>query len=221
MDTCRPVPDGDMGSADLSLMSYLDCCENAYLEYAKRVEGANYVETFQYLVFHTPFGGMVKGAHRTMMRKVVRADRDAIEPDFERRVRPGLNYCQRVGNIMGGTVLLSLASTIDNGHYDHTKRLGCFSYGSGCCSEFYSGIVTPEGQRRNKSMRIGDALDARQQLTPAQYDSLMVDNFALRFGVRDLKLDPANHPVVRETRGKAPRLFLSSIQNFHRTYEWI
>src|ERR1700722_220557 len=27
MDTCRPVPEGDAGDADLSLLSYLDCCE--------------------------------------------------------------------------------------------------------------------------------------------------------------------------------------------------
>jgi 3-carboxymethyl-3-hydroxy-acyl-[acp] synthase len=221
MDTCRPVPDADVGSADLSLMSYLDCCENAYLEYAKRVEGASYTDSFQYLVFHTPFGGMVKGAHRTMMRKVARADRDVIEPDFEQRVMPGLSYCQRVGNIMGGTVLLSLASTIDHGRFDSAKRLGCFAYGSGCCSEFFSGVVTPDGQQRNQTMGIGAALDKRQRLTPAQYDALMVDNFGVRFGTRDLTLHPSDDPNVLATRSGSPRLFLSSIQNYHRRYEWI
>lgn len=221
MDTCRPLPDADVGNADLSLMSYLDCCENAYLQYAKRVEGASYTDTFHYLVFHTPFGGMVKGAHRTMMRKVARADRDAIEPDFEHRVVPGLNYCQRVGNIMGGTVLLSLASTIDHGRFDNAKRLGCFAYGSGCCSEFFSGVVTSDGQRRNQQMAIGAALDGRHRLTPAQYDAVMVDNFNVRFGTRDLDLDLPNIPRVRSARGVRPRLFLSSIRNFHRSYEWI
>ncbi len=33
MDTCRPSTDGDAGDTDLSLLSYLDCCENAFLEY--------------------------------------------------------------------------------------------------------------------------------------------------------------------------------------------
>ena len=46
MDTCRPAPDSDAGDADLSLMSYLDCCEKAYAEYAKRVE-ADYQSSFQ------------------------------------------------------------------------------------------------------------------------------------------------------------------------------
>ena len=31
MDTCRPVPDSEAGNADLSLLSYLDCCEGAFL----------------------------------------------------------------------------------------------------------------------------------------------------------------------------------------------
>lgn len=136
MDTCRPIPDSEAGDSDLSLMSYLDCCEQTFLEYQKRVPGANYQDTFQYLAYHTPFGGMVKGAHRTMMRKVAKVKTSGIETDFLTRVKPGLNYCQRVGNIMGAALFLALASTIDQGRFDTPKRIGCFSYGSGCCSEF-------------------------------------------------------------------------------------
>ena len=61
MDTCRPIPDSEAGNADLSLMSYLDCCENAFIEYKNRVDGVHYQDTFQFLAFHNPFGGMVKG----------------------------------------------------------------------------------------------------------------------------------------------------------------
>lgn len=82
MDTCRPIPDSEAGDADLSLMSYLDCCEQTFLEYQKRVPGAHYQDTFQYLAYHTPFGGMVKGAHRTMMRKMAKAKTAEIETDF-------------------------------------------------------------------------------------------------------------------------------------------
>lgn len=132
MDTCRPDTDSEVGDADLSLMSYLDCCQQAFLEYQKRVSDVQYKETFQYLSFHTPFGGMVKGAHRDMMRKMEKANPTEIEEDFNQRVTPGINYCQRVGNIMGATVFLSLASTIDHGQFDVPKRVGVFSYGSGC-----------------------------------------------------------------------------------------
>lgn len=221
MDTCRPIPDGDVGDSDLSLMSYLDCCENAYLEYAKRVDGADYASTFQYLVFHTPFGGMVKGAHRTLMRKLSKADRQSIEADFNTRVMPGLGYCQRVGNIMGATVFLSLASTIDHGDYSGARRLGCFSYGSGCCSEFFSGVVQLGGQQDLARLHIDTQLNRRVTLGVDEYDQLMIANRPVRFGVRDLVLDPHNDRYVRAVPRDRPQLYLSRIAGFHRKYEWV
>lgn len=57
MDTCRPGPDTESGDADLSLMAYLDCSSGAYADYASRVEGVDFQNSFSYLCFHTPFGG--------------------------------------------------------------------------------------------------------------------------------------------------------------------
>lgn len=221
MDTCRPIPESEAGDADLSLMSYLDCCENAFLEYQKRVNGVNYRDTFQYLTFHTPFGGMVKGAHRTMMRKTVQANAAEIDADFNQRVVPGLNYCQRVGNIMGATVFLSLASTIDNGRFDSAKRIGCFSYGSGCCSEFYSGIVTSESQESQKRFGISNHLDERYKLSMDEYDRLFKSNEVVKFGTRNVKLDTELIPGVFNSGHSKKRLFLKEIKEFHRKYEWL
>lgn len=220
MDTCRPIPDHEAGNADLSLLSYLDCCEQAFLEYQRRVEGAHYRDTFDYLAFHTPFGGMVKGAHRTLMRKLVRARADEIEQDFERRVWPGIIYCQRIGNAMGATALVALASTIDHGRYDAPRRLGCFSYGSGCCSEFYSGVVTAEGQARLRAMEIGRALDERYRLSMDEYERLLEGSLAVRFGTRNVRLDPEVLPGVPAATAGRPRLYLEAIREFHREYRW-
>ncbi|XOV79521.1 MAG: hydroxymethylglutaryl-CoA synthase family protein [Aestuariibacter sp.] len=220
MDTCRPLPDADAGDSDLSLLSYLDCCENAYKEYEKRVEGANYKDTFDYLAMHTPFGGMIKGAHRNMMRKMVRAKPADIELDFESRVMPGLIYCQRVGNIMGATTMLSLVSTIDHGNYDEARRIGVFSYGSGCCSEFFSGVVGKEGQDRVRAQNIKAQLDKRYELTMSEYDDLLVGSNAVRFGTRNVVLDLDFVPQAIKTMGQ-PTLFLKEIKEFHREYEWL
>jgi len=220
MDTCRPVADSEAGDSDLSLLSYLDCLEQSFLEYQKRVPGANYQESFAYLAFHTPFGGMIKGAHRTMMRKLFRVKPDVIESDFEARVVPGLTYCQRVGNIMGATTALSLASTIDNGKFDTPKRIGCFSYGSGCCSEFFSGVVTREGQERLHNAFISEQLSQRYQLTMDEYDAVIEQSRAVRFGTRNAVLDTAFLGEVRE-RAVTPRLYLKEIKEYHRLYEWV
>ncbi|MBV9495103.1 MAG: hydroxymethylglutaryl-CoA synthase family protein [Acidobacteria bacterium] len=218
MDTCRPVTDSEAGDADLSLLSYLDCCAGAFNEYAKRVDGADYATTFAYLAMHTPFGGMIKGAHRDMMRKQVKANPKEIEADFERRVTPGLTFCQRVGNIMGATTMLSLASTIEHGDFTTPQRIGVFSYGSGCCSEFFSGVVTKEGQDRVRSMRIKEHLDKRYRLSMVEYENLLAGSNAVKFGTRNVRLDTNFIPQARNAHGNGT-LFLTEIKEFQRQYD--
>lgn len=221
MDTCRPLPDSEAGNAELSLLSYLDCCENAFLEYQRRVGDVDFVETFGSLAFHTPFGGMVKGAHRNLMRKMNKARPAAIEEDFNRRMGPGLTYCRRVGNVMGATTMLALAGTIDNADLSGgAHRVGCFSYGSGCCSEFFSGVVRPESQQHLRRMGIAQSLDDRYELDMAQYDLLLKNNDAVRFGTRNVELAHSTVPEARSALGRE-RLFLKRIDEFHREYEWI
>lgn len=221
MDTCRPVPDEEAGNADLSLLSYLDCCENAFMEYQKRVEGVDYESSFDYLVFHTPFGGMVKGAHRTNMRKFKKASPGHIDADFQRRVTPSLTYCQLVGNIMGATTHLALASAIDNGDFSSPKRLGIFSYGSGCCSEFYSGLVTSASQDALRSYGMAKHLQDRYMLSMNEYRQIIEVNGGLKFGTRNYKVD---HQLFAQTfrhvAGKK-RLVFSEIKDYHRIYEWV
>lgn len=221
MDTCRPIPDSEAGDSDLSLLSYLDCCENAYREYATRVSGVHYRDSFQYLAFHTPFGGMVKGAHRTMMRKLVKVPPLEIDEDFHRRVVPGMIYCQRVGNIMGGTVFLALASAIDHASLDTPKRVGLFSYGSGCCSEFYSGVITAEGQSRQRRFAIGKQLDDRYRMTIDEYQSVLRNSGMVKFGTRNVQLDTGLLGQARERSQGKGHLVLREVKEFHREYDWL
>lgn len=218
MDSCRPIPDSEAGNVDLSLLSYLDCFEKSFLEYKKRVQDADFATTFSYLSMHTPFGGMIKGAHRDMMRKMAKATPQQIEADFERRIAPGLVYCQRVGNMMGATTMLSLVSTIDNGDFQSPRRIGCFSYGSGCCSEFFSGIVTKEGHERVRARRIKDQLDKRYELSMEEYDRLLAGNHAVKFGTRNVILDTDFIPQARKAQGRET-FFLKEIREFQRQYQ--
>ena len=221
MDTCRPTPDSEAGDADLSLLSYLDCCENAYLHYQDRVEGVDYQNTFDYLSFHTPFGGMVKGAHRKMMRRFKSAKPIEINSDFQRRVMPGLVYCQQVGNIMGATVFLSLASAIDNGEFINPRRIGIFSYGSGCCSEFYSGVVAPGGKEILAKYNISKQLAERHSLSIEEYEQLLQRSNVVAFGTRNATLDYQIFPKVWHYIEGKGRLVLKAIKEFHREYEWV
>lgn len=221
MDTCRPTPDSEVGDSDLSLMAYLDCCEHAFSEYEKRVEGADYVDSFRYLGFHTPFGGMVKGAHRNMIRKLKKLDGTLIQQDFEKRVLPSLEYPQLVGNIMGGSIYLALCSMIDHADTDNPYRIGLFSYGSGCSSEFYSGVVLPEAKERLKQVAIAEQLAKRYRLSQSNYDQLLRVNRRIAFGTRNLVSDYHSFPDVFDMIEGRGLLVLKGIKEFHREYEWI
>ncbi len=220
MDTCRPGPDNEAGNADLSLMAYLDCCEHAYRDYARRVEGVDLRNSFDYLCFHTPFGGMVKGAHRQLMRKLVRATPAEAEEDFTRRVAPSLSFGRRVGNTAGASVLLALAGTIESGDFSQPRRIGMFSYGSGCCSEFFSGVADGEGQRRQREMALGTALDQRYHLSMDEYEILLKGNEVIRFGTRDARFDHQIVPGAWPAFVAGKRLVLDRVETYHREYRW-
>ena len=164
---------------------------------------------------------MIKGAHRNMMRKFRHAKPPEIVEDFEQRVNPGLRYCQRVGNIMGGTVFLSLASTIDHAVIEEPVRVGLFSYGSGCSSEFYSGVVTPESKERIAALDIPSKLASRTPLHLEDYDRMLHSNRAVAFGTRNTTLQYEDFPDVWEQVKGTGQLFLKQIREFHREYEWV
>jgi len=221
MDTARPSADADVVDSDLSLLAYLDCLEHSVEAYCARVVGADIRTTFDHLVFHTPFAGMVKGAHRSLLRKRHRLSADAIEEDFERRVAGSLDYGSRVGNLFSAALYLALCSQIDRARPDTPRRLGLFSYGSGCASEFFSGIVPAGASAVLARQGIGAALDERYQLTVDEYDKLTEDTSGRAFGVRDAEFDPAAYePVYADRFAGRGLLVLDRIRGFHREYRW-
>lgn len=220
MDTCRPEANMEAGNADLSLMSYLDCVAEAFKEYSKKVSDVNFRTTFDYLVYHTPFGGMVKGAHRTMLRKLYKVKPQEIELDFEKRVKPGLEYCMRIGNSCGATIFLALISAIENGNFESPKRIGVFSYGSGCCSEFYSGVVTKAGQERLSEMGIKNMIGSRYELSMKEYEKVIENGGAVEFGTRDIEIDFEFMPMAYKGIVGKNKLVLARIKDYHREYIW-
>ncbi|MFC3051551.1 hydroxymethylglutaryl-CoA synthase family protein [Kordiimonas pumila] len=221
MDTCRPGPDTEAGDADLSLMAYLDCCNGAYTDYARRVEGADFKKSFQYLCFHTPFGGMVKGAHRHLMRKLYKTPSPEIESDFNERLMPSLAYGRRVGNTAGGGIFVALTGVIDNAPISAPLRIGIFSYGSGCCSEFFSGTVTPDGQKVLAKMNIDQALKKRHLLSMDEYEWLLSGEQTLRFGTKDANISLDNIPGVSSNGTGKNWLVLEGVSDYHREYRWV
>lgn len=222
MDTCRPTPEAEAGDVDLSLLTYIDCLRGSFTDYASKVEGADLVDSFDLLAMHTPFPGMVKGAHRTVLRRLKKMSPADLEADFERRLGAAIMFPREVGNIYAGTVFLALASTIANARIDHELRVGVFSYGSGAASEFYSVVVSPQSQRAVRAMDIGGALADRYQLAMEEYDELLVATAELKFGTPDFTFDLDRFPqIVKAQLANRSRLVLSEVRGHHREYVWL
>ena len=219
-DACRPTADMETGDADLSLLSYLTCCEQSFAAYREAMGAIDFVRHFNLLAFHTPFGGMVKGAHRTLMRKLSSAAPDAIEADFRQRMAPSLTYCREVGNIYSGTIFLALAGAVDHGEDTAARRIGLFSYGSGCCSEFYSGMAPAGAGKAMAESGVADALAGRARVPVARYDALLDDHRSLA-GVRDAAIGVAAAADIYDDffagRGY---LVLDRIDGWQRRYRW-
>lgn len=222
MDTCRPEPEIETGDADLSLLSYLDCLDESYKAYVNRVEGVDFATTFDFLAFHTPFAGMVKGAHRKMMRQLVKqVTLDDIESDFKRRLLPSFRYCVQTGNAYSAAVYLALCGLINGTTISQAKRVGIFSYGSGCSSEFYSGIITPASKTKLMRMGIDENIASRYSLSMEEYDALLDLAKEGSFGVKDFVYNTRPYGLIYDKQfdGKG-LLVLKKVISYHREYDW-
>jgi polyketide biosynthesis 3-hydroxy-3-methylglutaryl-CoA synthase-like enzyme PksG len=221
MDTLRPSVETDVVNADLSVLAYMECLDRSFQSYCERVASVDVVDSFHYLALHTPFAGMVRGAHRSLLRKRRRATAAAVEEDFQARVAQSLAYCVRVGNLFSGSLYLALCSLIDRGDFSTPRRVGLFSYGSGCASEFYSGVVTRRACERLAEHGIGAALDDRYRLTLDEYDLVNDLSVGRGFGVRENVFETTPYAALAERQFEGRGLLvLDRIDDYHRQYRW-
>lgn len=217
MDSARPSPEFDIADVDRSLFAYLDCLTHSFADYRSRVDGADFATTFDHLVLHTPFSGLVRAAHRKMMRETgMPADR--VEEDFTRRVLPSLAYPAQVGNLCSGSVYLALASLLDHADLGDGARVGLYSYGSGCSSEFFSGVVDSASSAAVAAQGIREHLSRRRELTFAEYAALLPDTLRTLVPAEHRTIDP--EPYTSFLDADRPTLVYAGTKDYHRTYEW-
>ncbi len=222
LDQGRPSPTIELADVDGSLFAYLDCLKQAFLAYRERVEGTDFANTFDFLVMHTPFAGLVKAGHRKMMREFAEVSPTEIEEDFTQRVLPSISYSSKVGNLCSGSLYLGLAGLIDTVKPDTGYRVGLYSYGSGCCSEFFSGVIDQESTTALAEMQIGRHLAGRCELTFDQYEGLLKETVdgLVPIKDRDVAIGPWSTILDRRSVERS-LLALKAVRNYHRKYEWV
>jgi len=221
MDTARPRADFEVGDSDLSLMSYLEGLQNSFTMYRQRVTGVDLMTTFDELVFHSPFAGMVKGAHRTLLRRVAGLADAAIAADFELRLANSLRYCSKVGNTYSAALYFGLCSLIDHLDSPDARRVGLFSYGSGCASEFYSGVLAENARETLAKLEVGRSIAERVPLGMTEYEVVSDLSRDRMGGVPEWTFDAGQYADLYERCLAGRRLLvLDRVSNYHRTYRW-
>ena len=170
-----------------SVQCYLDALALAYRGWKGRAIARELVpagepvsERLARICYHVPFCKMARKAHLHVRRcdledaQLVGDDDARAATSFAEQVEPSLATCARVGNIYTGSLYLALAGLLDSQAASLVrKRIGLFSYGSGCTSEFFSGVVAPRAPERIAAAGIADLLARRTRISIAEYEQLM------------------------------------------------
>jgi len=176
-----------------SIQCYLDAVSGAYRGWRARAlardlirAGAIPSEQLARIAYHVPFCKMAKKAHAQLRRcdledragKPLDAAAEAEEApraaaSFEAQVAPSLGLSARVGNVYTGSLYLSLASLLKRDAAALAgKRIGLFSYGSGCVSEFFSGVVGPRAAQVISGAGLDGVLSERERIGIEEYERI-------------------------------------------------
>jgi hydroxymethylglutaryl-CoA synthase len=173
-----------------SVQCYLDAVAAAYRGWRDRAvacdlvpEGGMVSERLARICYHVPFCKMARKAHLHLRRcdlEDAGVALDAIAEDphglaaFTAQVEPSLALCAQVGNIYTGSLYLALAGLLHADAADLAgRRIGLFSYGSGCTSEFFSGVVGRRAAEQIAQTDVPGLLAARERISIAEYERIM------------------------------------------------
>ncbi len=158
----------------LSIDSYLEVVDHTYEQYQQH-SGFQAMD-YRYLLFHVPFPKMAKKAFwrvAAIDNGGEQADEAVTLADYETRTQPALYANTMMGNLYSGSLYLSLAGLLSyHREQASSQRLGLFSYGSGCCGEFFSGVTA--ALPKDLTWRIGleEGLARREAVSYESYRAL-------------------------------------------------
>ncbi len=159
---------------------------------------------FSHFCYHLPFSRMAQKAHQHLAR-VNKSDLTAAE--LEQQIADTLSYNRIIGNSYTASMYIGLSSLLENCQHNLAgKRIGFFSYGSGCVAEFFSGTIVDGYQSVLFQEQHQAMLDKRQEVSYDEYLNL--------YYAPDPQ-DGEVHTIETDTQG---RFRLATISHHKREY---
>jgi len=147
-----------------STLIYIKALKAAWKQYAE--ESGRSLDDFARFCYHIPFTRMAAKAHQKLARGI-------SEEDLEKVIGESLIYSREAGNCYSASLYVGLTSLLDNCEEElNGKRIGLYSYGSGCVGEFFSGVVQPGYRKALLTVEHQNLLKERAELTFQQYEDI-------------------------------------------------
>jgi 3-hydroxy-3-methylglutaryl CoA synthase len=217
-DVARPTHRLIIVDSELSLSAYLDLAESSWSHYRSQEKAASYDE-LDYIACHTPLAPLVQQAHMLFAEESTSDLR--VADLFERKVAPSLRYCQEIGNTFSGCLYVALAGLIDAiPDTASGRRIGLYSYGSGSCAAFFSGVLGVGAKSRIARHRVSARLSERRRVDVSTYEYL-VERIEQSLTAEDFEPDTKaidNH--FEDAYAGRRSLTLAGIKGYYRSYQW-
>jgi 3-hydroxy-3-methylglutaryl CoA synthase len=220
-DTFRPTSRVETGNGEASLYCYMDALEGALQMYLRKVGQVDLDSYFAKHLYHVPFGGLTFQAHRTLLRHFRRAKKSEAAAHFAARSEPALAYNKEMGGTYSGSTFIALMGLIESCQdLKPGNRIGIFSYGSGSCGEFWSGILGPGAREAVAAAGLHELCAARRPLSVEEYEALEQERFRL-IDCSDYvpPTDGFDGLYQRRYAGKGLLTF-KGIKEYYREYGW-
>lgn len=169
MDFWRPnYRDEALVDGKYSTRVYLDTAVHAWKQYAE-LTGRNLDQLERYC-YHLPFTNMAKKAHAHVAKST---GARLTDEEVDAKVAETFAYNRSTGNTYTASMYEGFTCLLDTCSEDlGGKRVGFFSYGSGCMGEFFSGVVRPGYREHLLTEEHRRLLDDRTELSYHAYEDI-------------------------------------------------
>ncbi|MCX7122809.1 MAG: hydroxymethylglutaryl-CoA synthase [Gammaproteobacteria bacterium] len=204
MDFWRPnYRDEALVDGKYSCELYLKALKESWLDYHEKT-GRDY-QDHDYFLFHIPIPRLAEKALQKLA--LVNQLPRPIVSEMATSLEDSLRYSRTIGNCYTGSLYLGLLSLLEHRDDLAGKRLGFYSYGSGCIGEFFSAKVLPDYSKYLFTKTHRELLALREDLNLAEYEA------AYQFSY------PKDGSYLELPRIQRGPFRLAEIKNHQRVYE--
>lgn len=169
MDFWRPnYMDQAMVDGKYSIRVYLKALSESWNEYVK-ASGREFNDHYRYC-YHMPFTRMAEKGHLHLAKY---SAPEGISKDMLKdQIYSAQRYNRLTGNLYTGSLYEALTSLLESRDKLDDRRVGMFSYGSGCMGIFFSGVVQKGYRNYLKTDAHRQMLEARIDLPYGDYEDM-------------------------------------------------